>query len=335
MDVASDGHTSFHTTLQMVTKQGSKPLPVKVDPGTNVNTIPLTKYRKLFPAHFTKAGNLKQKALHPRRHTWTTHDETPQQFSGYFIADIHHKTIPEVLPIRFYVFNDITSPKILLSYVASERLGIVKFQIPNEAPSIALDTISTKKHVTFQMPLHTYRPVKPKNTVQHLLKPAIKKQPFQDQTAQISHFRTIRQQNLLKYSHFRTSVSNEMPYKTIQGKNLHKKQLFQDHFTTDDVCDIIAMKKAFPKSFDHVGNMPGTYTIWLDPSVPPAQHAKEKSGRRVQRTYRKSTPRDGRPEDNHSSNHTNRVGLIHYISKKTRWNSMHMFRPKRSQQSNY
>ena len=55
-----------------------------------------------------------------------------------------------------------------------------------------------------------------------------------------------------------------------------QKQLFQDHFTTDDVCDIIAMKKAFPKSFDCVGNMPGTYTIRLDPSVPPAQHARRK-----------------------------------------------------------
>ena len=94
-DVASDGHTSFHTTLQMVTKQGSKPLPVKVDRGADMNTIPLTKYRKLFPAHFTKAGNLKQKALHPTRHMWTAHDETPQQFLGYFIADIHHKTKPE------------------------------------------------------------------------------------------------------------------------------------------------------------------------------------------------------------------------------------------------
>ena len=113
MGVASDGHTSFHTTLQMVTKQGSKSLPLKVDPGTDVNTIPLTKYRN------TKAGNLKQKALHSTRHTWTVHDETPQQFLGYFIADIHHKTIPEVLPIRFYV-KDTTGPKILLSYAASE-----------------------------------------------------------------------------------------------------------------------------------------------------------------------------------------------------------------------
>ena len=36
------------------------------------------------------------------------------------------------------------------------------------------------------------------------------------------------------------------------------------------------MKKTFPNSFDHVGNMPGTYIICLDPSVPPAQHARRK-----------------------------------------------------------
>ena len=55
-----------------------------------------------------------------------------------------------------------------------------------------------------------------------------------------------------------------------------QKQLFQDHFTAADVCDIVAMKKAFLKSFDCVGNMPGTYTLHLDPSVPPAQHARRK-----------------------------------------------------------
>ena len=251
-DVASDGQTSFHTTLQMVTKQGSKSLPVKVNPSADVNTIPLTKYRKIFPGHFTKAGNLKQKALHPTRNTWTVHDEKPQQFLGYFIADIHHKTQPEVLPIRFYIFKDTTSPKILLSYAASERLGTFKFQIPNKAPSIVLDTISTKKHVTFRTPLHTYRPTKPKNTGQQLLKPGIKKQPFQDQPLQKQLF----QDDLAPES--------------------SQKQSFQDHFTTADVCDIVAMKKALPKSFDCVGNMPGTYTICLDPSLPPAQHARRK-----------------------------------------------------------
>ena len=55
-----------------------------------------------------------------------------------------------------------------------------------------------------------------------------------------------------------------------------QKMLFRDHFTAAAVRDILAIKKAFPKSFDHVGNMPGIYTICLDPSVPPAQHARRK-----------------------------------------------------------
>ena len=37
--------------------------------------------------------------------------------------------------------------------------------------------------------------------------------------------------------------------------------------------DIISLKFAFPQSFDTTGNMPGVYTIHLDPSVPPVQHA--------------------------------------------------------------
>ena len=41
-DRASNGHTSFHTTLQVDTKQGAKSIPVNVDPGAEVNTIPLS-----------------------------------------------------------------------------------------------------------------------------------------------------------------------------------------------------------------------------------------------------------------------------------------------------
>ena len=59
-DWASDGQMSFHTTLQMVTKQGCKPLPVKVDPGADINTIPLTRYKTIFPQHFTRDGHLKK-----------------------------------------------------------------------------------------------------------------------------------------------------------------------------------------------------------------------------------------------------------------------------------
>ena len=253
----------------MITKQGSKSIPVKVDPGVDVNTIPLSKYKKLFPAHFTKAGNLKQKALHPTRHTWTAENDKPQQFLEFFIADIHHKTQPDVLTVRFYVFKDTTNPRILLSFATSERSGIVKFKIPNEAPSTALDTISITKHVTFRILLQTYRPVKPTNSGQQ----------FQDHSVQSS-----KNQPFLYHS----APSSE-------------KQPFQDLVTTADVCDIVAIKAAFPKSFDRVGNMSGTYTIRTDPSIPPVQHASHKAPTEYKELTEKTLPTHGGPTNHHTS----------------------------------
>ena len=62
----------------------------------------------------------------------------------------------------------------------------------------------------------------------------------------------------------------------MAGTQSSKKQPFQDHPTTEDVKDIIAIKKAFPESSDHVGSLPGIYTMHLDPSGPPVQHARRK-----------------------------------------------------------
>ena len=133
-----------------------------------------------------------------------------------------------------------------------------------------------KKHVTFRTPLHMYRPVKPKNTGQHPLKPAIKKQPFQDQTPHNQSFQDHLAAESSQKQSFQNHSEQNNALQDHSRQESSQKQLFQDHFTTDDVHDIIAMKKAFPMSFDHVGNMPGTYTIHLDPSVPPAQHARRK-----------------------------------------------------------
>ena len=38
----------------------------------------------------------------------------------------------------------------------------------------------------------------------------------------------------------------------------------------------MVLKRAFPDSFDAIGNMPSTYTIRTDPSVPPVHHARWK-----------------------------------------------------------
>ena len=65
-DTTLDGHTAFHTTLQIVTSQGCRNLQVKVDPGADLSTIPLSCFRSTFPKHFTKSGALKKAALNLR-----------------------------------------------------------------------------------------------------------------------------------------------------------------------------------------------------------------------------------------------------------------------------
>ena len=49
IDTISDGHTSFHTTLQMISSQGSKPLSIKVDPSTDINITSLNRYCNFSP----------------------------------------------------------------------------------------------------------------------------------------------------------------------------------------------------------------------------------------------------------------------------------------------
>ena len=318
-DTASDGKTSFHTMLQMITKQGCKSLPVKIDPGAEINTIPLSKYKKLFPAHFMKSGNLKSKALHPTTCKWTAHDMTPQKFLGYFIADIQHKTLPDVLQVRFFIFKDNTLPKILLSYAASIRLGTIEFKVPNKAPSVALDAITeARKHITFSTPLHSYVHKHQHNNPP--LKPAIKLYSFQDHhfpdysskktksfqdhfpqealfqqfSSQNSHSKTIYHQNhhtssvLQNINHSRTIlckichpviVFHKINYfRTICHQKCHPSSILLkiNHFTTDNVHDIIALKQAFPQSFNRVGSLPVTYTIHTDLSIPPVQYTHHK-----------------------------------------------------------
>ena len=57
--------------------------------------------------------------------------------------------------------------------------------------------------------------------------------------------------------------------------------------SVSQVRDIMVLKRAFPDSFDTIGNMPSTYTIRTDPSVPQVQHARQKVPNRLQGSDRK------------------------------------------------
>ena len=130
---APDGHRAFHTTLQLDTRQGPKPLLVKVNPGADASIIPLSRYKSLFPHHFHSNSTLKSRSLRKTNVTWSAHDGTTHNFIGFFTIDVQHKTKPDVIPISFYVFKDSTRPSTLLSYAASIHLGIIEFKVPNEA----------------------------------------------------------------------------------------------------------------------------------------------------------------------------------------------------------
>ena len=254
----------------------AKPIPVKVIPGTDINTIPvketllstLHQGRKLkTEGTITNKMHVDSLWLHPTTVLWLC------------IADIHHKTQPEVLQVRFYVFRDTACPEILLSFAASERLSIVKFQVPNETPSTALDTIiSFSKHVSFRKPVQMNRPVKPSNNWQQTLKPSIKntciKRPLLPKLIITGPF--VAQHTPFTGPFTKQCTPIQGPYVTkpiITGPFAAMYPL-QDHLTTASILNVVASKKAFPQSSDHVGNMPGAYTIRIDPSMPPIQHAR-------------------------------------------------------------
>ena len=159
---ASNGQVAFYTHLHLPAQNGTKAMTVKIDPGTQVNTIPLSRYHVLYPNKLTKSRYSKAKALLPTHHTCISHNGSPKPFLGHFIVKVSHATKPNMYPIHFYIFEDTTAPHILLSYATSERLGIISFQVPNLAATTKIDYVplpppssqrKTAKCVTFWDPI--------------------------------------------------------------------------------------------------------------------------------------------------------------------------------------
>ena len=115
---------------------------IKIDPGAQVNTIPLKKYHTLFPNKLTKSRLLNPNALLPTAIIWMSHDGLPKPFLGHFVAEVMHASEPRSYLTHFYIFEDTTSPHILLSYATLERLGINAFNVPNLAVTSWVDNIA-------------------------------------------------------------------------------------------------------------------------------------------------------------------------------------------------
>ena len=112
------------------------------------------------------------------------HGGSGGQFIGYFVGAVHQKTLSKTLQVRFYVFEGTTCPKLLLSYAASERLGIIEFKVPNKSStSSPLGFISTTKNITFSKPLQAEK-VPSHNLSNSTLSSVIKNNTFQDHCLQ-------------------------------------------------------------------------------------------------------------------------------------------------------
>ena len=139
----SDGQAVLYTHLMFPMKNRMKTMTVKINPGTQVNTIPLSRYQKIFSHKVDLAKYPKQGALIPTKYSWIFHNGKTQPFLGHFITDFSHASQPRSYPMQFYVFKDAICQHILLSYTRLEHLGILELKVPNLAAKSHIDTITS------------------------------------------------------------------------------------------------------------------------------------------------------------------------------------------------
>ena len=145
---ASDGQVSFYMRLQLPIGDSTKLMTMKIDTGAQVNTSPLSKYKKLFPHKIDDSRYPKPGSLCHTSHTWMSHDGSPKPFPGHFVTEVQHAIQPRLYPTCFYIFEDATSPQILLSYATSKRLGILEVKVSNLAASSHIDNLSVPSSPT-------------------------------------------------------------------------------------------------------------------------------------------------------------------------------------------
>ena len=146
------------------TRDRTKLMMVKIDPGAQVNTIPLSRYHTLFPTKLNKSRYPKAHALLPTAHSWMSHNGSPKPFLGHFVADVKHASEPRMYP-HIFVCLKMLHPLKSSSYATLERLWIVAFKVPNLAATSQVDNLNvpttpnpssmrkTTKTVTFWDPI--------------------------------------------------------------------------------------------------------------------------------------------------------------------------------------
>ena len=194
------------------------------------------------------------------------------------------------MPNMFLCVQRCYFPADPLSYMTSERLGIIAFKVPNLAATSQVDDLSiptsptpsgmrkTAKHVTFCNPLvdttklHSSTPSP--TSYSSMRKAAPIKVSFSNtstiQSAKCKSPPSAPIRSILKPA----LVHHLCPQAMSPTKSTFKMKSPQVTFPcyTDHIWDIMVLKRAFPNSFNTIGNMSRTYTIRTDPNILPVQH---------------------------------------------------------------
>ena len=211
----------------------------------------------------------------------------------------------------FYEFEDATNPPNFLSYATSERLGIVLFQIPNLAATHSLDQLAvqtpggkrmTTKQVTFQDPIseteESHTSSKPPDNCCGKRKTTVLSKGEEALTSSHSNTNSATKEVKVGSSIYSKTIPSPQVPNSPAPKNIRcptlaipptssitksilccpevQSPLVTSPHNISQVWDIMVLKRAFPDSFDTIGNIPSTYTIRTDPSVPLVQHARQK-----------------------------------------------------------
>ena len=181
-------------------------------------------------------------------------------------------------------------PQILFSYATSEHLEILEFKVPNLAAQSHIDAIAvpdstnsgslreTAKCITFWdpliiLPLWTSPPCG--NSLHSGSKKTVKTVQSRDPISKVISNTMPKRPSLSNTKQplpaLKTSKPCSPTTKPRSPLKPLKTKLTEAPPSIAVVQDIIILKRAFPSSFNIIGNMSWTY-IRNNPSVPPVQH---------------------------------------------------------------
>ena len=144
-DTDSDGKTEIITDITCKFKGKLIAMEVKVDPGSQTNSIPLSHFRHLFPQLCSKDGIPMENTLEPTLAQFEAYDGGILTSHGWIVLPTQDiRDTKKFHPVRYYVVTK-KEARILISHATATWLGLVKVLCPNKVPRIKRQVASVSK----------------------------------------------------------------------------------------------------------------------------------------------------------------------------------------------